>query len=197
MALIYIALILLAAGLLVVVVELFVPSAGILGIVAGTLIVSAIVTGFMDGLASGALILLLTVFALPLLLAFMVKVWPHTPLGKRILIGDIKPEDVLPNSSHYKKRNDTLVGRIGVAKTKMLPSGIVVVDDEKYDAISQGFAIEKGDVVKVIDVREHRLYVEPYEGTIEDADNLPARDGDIFAQPIEELGLDSIDDPLA
>lgn len=189
----YVALLLLAVGLLVVIAELFVPSAGILGIVAGVLIVSAIVVGFIDSLASGAMILFLTVFALPLLLVFMVNIWPHTPLGKRILIGEIKPEDVLPNSSHYKKRNDSLIGRVGVAKTKMLPSGIVIIDDEKYDAISQGFAIEAGDTIKVSDVREHRLYVEPFDGSIDDQ---PVRAGDILSQPIEDLGLDPLDDPL-
>ena len=188
------ALLLLAAGLLVVVVELFVPSAGVLGVIAGILIVSAIIVGFLDGLGSGALVLLLAVVALPMVLAFMVKIWPHTPLGKRILIGEIKPEDVLPNSSHYQKRNVELIGRIGVAKTKMLPSGIVIVDDEKYDAISQGFAIEAGDAIKIIDVREHRVYVEPYDGSVED--DLPVRDDDILSQPIEEFGIDSLEDPL-
>lgn len=192
----YISFLLLAIGLVVVVAELFVPSAGFLGVVAGILIVSAIVVGFMDGLASGALVLLLTVAALPLLLAFMVNIWPHTPLGKRILIDEIKPEDVLPNSSHYKKRNDSLIGRVGVAKTKMLPSGIVIIDDEKYDAISQGFAIEEGDAIKVVDVRENRIYVEPFEGSVEEQGDLPVRDGDILSQPIEDLGIDPIDDPL-
>ena len=192
----YWALILLLAGLGVVAVELFIPSAGILGVIAATLIVSGIVVGFLDSLSTGALMLMITVVALPVLLTAMFKIWPHTPLGKRILLKDLKPEDVLPKSSHYKKRNESMIGKLGIAKTKMLPSGIVVVDGEKFDAISEGFAIEQGDAVKIVDVREHRIYVQPYDGDVSDKTNLPVRDGDILTTPIEELGIDSIDDPL-
>ncbi len=194
---IYWALLLLIAGLIVVVLELFLPSAGMLGVLAGVLLIAAVVVGFRDGLKTGGLILLLTVIALPMLLGFMVKVWPHTPLGKRILLGEIKPEDVLPNSSHYQKRNDSLVGELGVAKTKMLPSGIVLINGEKFDAISEGFAVEAGDAVKVVKVREHRIYVQPYDGDIKIADAKESvRDGDILSRPIEELGLEGLDDPL-
>lgn len=192
----YWALILLTAGLCAVALELFVPSAGIIGIIAATLVISGIVVGFMDSLTTGALMLMIAVIALPVLLTMMFKVWPHTPLGKRILLKDLKPEDVLPKKSHYKKRNDSLVGKLGIARTKMLPSGIVVIDGEKFDAISEGFAIDQGDVVKIVDVREHRIYVQPYDGDLSDAGDLPARDGDILSTPIEEFGIDLNDDPL-
>jgi membrane-bound ClpP family serine protease len=192
---IYWALLLLAVGLAVVVLELFVPSGGILGFIAAALIIASIVLGFMDSLNSGALILLLAVIALPLLLAAMIKLWPLTPLGRLILLKDLKPEDVLPNKSHYK-RKASLEGQLGVAKTKMLPSGMVVINGEKYDAISDGFAIEAGDPVKVIAVRENRIHVQPYDGSLEDVSDLPVRDRDILSQPIEELGLESLDDPL-
>lgn len=190
------AFILLGLGLAVVVLELFLPTAGILGIVAAVLIISSIVLGFTEGLKSGALVLLVAVVALPSLLALMVKVWPHTPLGKRILLDDLKSEDVLPNSSHYTRKKD-LVGRLGLAKTKMLPSGIVVIDGEKFDAISDGFPIAQGDPIKVVAVRENRIYVQPYSGEVTDADQLPPRDRDVLSQPIEELGLDALDDPFA
>ena len=192
----YWALILLVAGLCAVALELFIPSAGIIGIIAATLIVAGIVVGFMESLTTGALMLMIAVVALPVLLTMMFKVWPHTPLGKRILLKDLKPEDVLPKKSHYKKRNDSMVGKLGIAKTKMLPSGIVVIDGEKFDAISDGFAIDQGDAVKIVSVREHRIYVQPYDGDVTDVADLPVRDRDILSQPIEELGIDSIDDPL-
>lgn len=192
----YWALILLVAGLCGVALELFVPSAGIIGIIAATLIVAGIVVGFTESLTTGALMLMIAVVALPVLLTIMFKIWPHTPLGKRILLKDLKPEDVLPKKSHYKKRNESMVGKLGVARTKMLPSGTVVIDGEKFDAISDGFAIDQGDAVKIVAVREHRIYVQPYDGDVNDATDLPVRDGDILSRPIEELGIDSIDDPL-
>lgn len=192
----YWALLLLLGGLFIVALELFVPSAGILGIVAAALIIGGITVGFTDSLATGGMMLMIAVIGLPVLLGVMFKVWPHTPLGKRILLKDLKPEDVLPQKSHYKKRNQSLVGVLGVAQTKMLPSGIVLINGEKYDAISEGFAVEQGDAVKVVDVREHRIYVQPYDGKVDDSNDLPVRDRDILSQPIEELGIDPIDDPL-
>jgi membrane-bound serine protease (ClpP class) len=101
----------------------------------------------------------------------------------------------MPNASHYK-RKASLEGQLGIAKTKMLPSGMVVINGEKYDAISDGFPIEAGDPIKVVEVRENRIYVQPYDGMVEDVSNLPVRDRDILSQPIEELGLESLDDPL-
>lgn len=192
----YWALMLLIGGLFVVAIELFIPSAGILGVIAAALIIGGITLGFVDSLTTGAFMLMIAVVALPILLAVMFKLWPHTPLGKRILLKDLKPEDVLPKKSHYTKRNQSLVGQLGIAKTKMLPSGIVAVNGEKYDAISEGFAVEAGDAIKIIDVREHRIYVQPYDGKVEEGSDLPARDRDILSQPIEELGIDPIDDPL-
>lgn len=195
----YVALILLFAACCVVVVEFFVPSAGVLGILAAGLGIAAVWVGFMHSLASGALIMVLGAIAVPVLFLSWLRVWPHTPMGKRILQGEIKSEDILPNSEHYTK-TASLKGQIGVAKSKMLPSGQIMINGEKFDATSDGFAIEPGDRVIVSSIRGNRVYVEPYEGdgTEVDADpDLPARDREILEQPIEEFGLDSIDDLLS
>ena len=184
--------ILLGIGFIVVILELFVPSAGMLGVAATMLIVSGIVLAFFHSLYAGAVVLLITVITIPLLLLMMVKVWPHTPLGRRILLGKMEAEEVMPRSEAYTEFK-SLVGQLGIAKTKMLPSGIVVINDRKYDAISDGFAIEAGQPIKVSAVKGNHIIVQPYDGEISDASELPARDRDVLAQPIEELGLDSLD----
>ena len=193
---IYWAFLLLAIGLFAVILELFVPSAGILGIVAGILIVTSVVLGFMESVSYGVIVLTAAVVTIPGLLALMVKVWPYTPLGKRILLKDLKPEDVLPNYIENKEQKERLEGQLGIAQTKMLPSGIVMVDGEKFDAVSEGFAVEKGDAIRVISVRGNHVYVEPYHGEGEVQAELPPRDLDILSQPIEELGIDPLDNPL-
>ena len=88
---------------------------------------------------------------------------------------------------------------MGVAKSKMLPSGQIVINGEKFDATSEGFAIEAGDAVVVSAIRGNRIYVEPYEGEglTENESDLPARDRNILEQPIDELGIDAIDDLLS
>ena len=186
-------LVLIFIGMCVVVVELFIPSAGMLGILSAMLIVSGIVCAFLSDFNSGAMVLLATVLALPILLFAMIKVWPKTPIGKRILLKDMKLEEVLPDNP----LTDELVGQLGVAKTKMLPSGIVLINHQKYDAISDGFPIDEGQAIKVVAIRGNHIYVEPYDGKVEDAEDLPVRDRDILSQPIEELGIDSLDEPLS
>jgi membrane-bound serine protease (ClpP class) len=189
----YWSIILIVLGLLVIVSELFIPSAGILGILAATLLLSGIGFGFAAGVKTGALVLLATCMIVPALLAMLVKVWPSTPIGKRILLKNLSSEDVLPNSSHYVNIKQ-LVGQFGVAKTKMLPSGIVIINHEKVDAVSDGFAIEPGQTVRVISVKGNRVYVEPYDGDPSEAAELPASDGqDILSKPIDELGIDELD----
>ena len=185
-------LILIAIGLCVVVLELFVPSAGMLGVLAAILIIAGISLAFYADFKSGAVVLLVTVLILPALLAVMIKVWPSTPIGKRILLKNLRTEDVLPENQFSPE----LVGQLGVARTKMLPSGIVVINGEKLDAVSDGLPINAGQPIKVIAVRGNHIYVEPYEGDLADASEIPARDRDILSQPIDELGIDSLDDPL-
>lgn len=194
----YYSLALLAAGLLVVVIELFIPSAGALGILAGALIIGSIVMGFYDSVNSGLLVLALAIVSLPAILALMVHVWPHTPLGKRILLDERDEDDILPPPNERWSR---LAGQVGIAKTKMLPSGTVLINGEKFDAVSDGFPIESGDPIVVIEVRENRIYVQPFDGTLPQADEKtdPSKelgDADLLAQPIEELGLDGLEDPL-
>jgi len=84
------AIILVAVGLAVIVIELFVPSAGLLGIVAAVLLVSGIVSAFFHSIEAGAALLLLLVLLLPVLFVALIKVWPSTPIGRRILLGRMR-----------------------------------------------------------------------------------------------------------
>lgn len=186
-------LVLIISGLCVVLVELFIPSAGMLGILAALLLISGIVCAFLSDFNTGAMVLLATVLALPILLFAMIKVWPKTPIGRRILLKDMKLEEVLPDNQF----TDDMVGQLGVAKTKMLPSGIVIINHQKFDAVSDGFPIDAGQTIKVVAIRGNHIYVEPYDGNVENVSDMPVRDRDILSQPIEELGIDSLDEPLS
>ena len=179
------------AGFGVFALELFIPSAGLLGVVATALIIAGLVAGFVSGLAAGTMILVLTSLTLPLLLALGIKLWPKTPIGRQILIGVPTAEDVLPPSDAAKHLNE-LIGTRGVAKTKMLPSGIILIHNRPYDAVSDGFAIEPGTAVEVIAIRTKRLVVRPV-----DPDELPPPEDDLLNRPIDQLGLGSMDEPMA
>jgi membrane-bound serine protease (ClpP class) len=183
------ALVLIVVGLAVICLEMFIPSAGMLGVLAALLILSGIVSSFFHSAMAGAIVLALTCLTLPVLIALAIKIWPSTPIGKKILIGAMTEQDVLPQGDIHEQLKP-LIGRRGVAKTKMLPSGIIVIDDRNYDAISDGFAIEPGTPVEVISIRTKRAVVRPV-----DADEPPnANRDDVLSQPIEQLGLGPLDE---
>ena len=183
----YTALLLLIAGLCVLALELFVPSAGLLGASAGCMIVASVVMAFWTGWYTGMFFLLVALLLVPMMLILMIKIWPHTPIGKRLLSDDETLTDVLPQGEHYDRSD--LAGKTGVAKTMMLPSGQVVIDGQKYDAVSDGFAIEAGDRVKVVSIKENRIYVQPCDDE-EGLQEEPNVD-DTMDQPIKKFDLDS------
>ena len=79
----------------------------------------------------------------------------------------------------------------------MLPSGAIIIAGRTYDAVSEGMSIDQGKNVKVIDVRTNRIVVRP---TDSQPSQHVADDGDsedMLSRPIDSLGLDSLNDPLA
>jgi len=187
---------LISLGLLVIILELFVPSAGILGVIAGVCLLSGLIFGFVESAQTGFIELMSLLLILPLLFAAMIKLWPHTPLGKRILIGPMEEKDVVLQGGYYDEIK-SLVDQLGVARTPMLPSGIVMINGKKYDAVSQGMPLDPGVTVKVIKVQGNRIVVAAYDGVAGQSTDLPAADIDILATPLEELGLDLPDDELS
>ncbi len=190
----YWSMICLAVAFMFLVLELFVPSAGVFGLVAAVFVIVSIVAGFWYHLAFGAGVLLAIVIATPFLIAIAVKIWPHTPIGKRILIGDRSKDTVLPKGSHYTKISNQ-AGRTGVAKTKMYPSGIVLIDGEPFDAVSNGFPIDEGEPVRVVSVEGNRLRVQKIEDDEELAETASnpedsAAPNDALAQTLEDLDIE-------
>jgi len=84
----YTALFLLIAGLCILAMELFVPSAGLLGVFAGGVIITSVVMAFLTNWFTGMFFLLVVLLLVPVMLFLMIKIWPHTPIGKRLLSDD-------------------------------------------------------------------------------------------------------------
>jgi len=153
---------LLILGLGLALMEVFFPSAGILGFLAACSIVAAIVLGFMEGPVIGLVILGVAGLGLPALVILGFRIWPRTAIGRRVLLDVPDSKDVLPEDPQRQLLR-SLVGKVGRAKCKMLPGGVVVVDGQNVEAVSESVAIEQGQPVLVIDVRAGRAVVRPIE----------------------------------
>lgn len=187
---------LLLLGLVLLFLEVFVPSGGVLGFISVSLVAVAIGLAFYHrGLEIGLLFLVLAAVSIPSVLMLAFRWWPLTPMGKRLLLDVPTAKDVLPDSPQRRKLRE-LVGRIGEAKTLMLPSGAVLVDGMTVDAVSEGMPIEAGQRVKIIDVHGNRVLVRPASDDEETAPQARSAN-DVLSQPIESLGLEGFEEPLA
>jgi len=179
---------LLLLGFIFLVLEFFVPSGGALGTLCALSLLAAIVVGFMAGPWTGATILAIEAVFVPAALAAAVKWWPETPIGRMILIPLPKsPDDVLPETENYRGLKH-LIGKRGTSRGLMLPSGIVLIDNRPYDAVSEGMTIEAGQSVLVVAVSTQRLVVRP-DTTIRAElvePSAAAASADPLAQPIAD-----------
>ncbi len=184
---------LLLVGCVLAMLEVFLPSGGILGFSAAAAVFSSIGLAFLyRGMTGGVVFTAVALVAVPGVIAVALRYWPETPMGKRILLGLPTDEEVLP--LEHKNELRKLVGQIGTATCPMLPSGAVQVGDRIVDAVSQGMSIDQGQKVKIIEARTYRVVVRPVEEGDEQRSEQP---DDLLSRPLEELGLEPLDDPLA
>lgn len=181
---------LMLVGCVVLVLEVFIPSGGILSILSAAAFIGAIIVAFERGPVTGFSFLMGTVVAVPLVLVLAFHYWPKTRIGKAFL-GELPTEaEVVPDDPRR-----ALLGRVGVTRSKMLPSGAVEIEGQMVDAITRGKAIEPGQYVVVTEVRANRVVVRPAKP--DERPGRPIADDDPLSRPIDELGLESLEDPLA
>jgi membrane-bound serine protease (ClpP class) len=182
---------LLLLGCALVMLEVLIPSGGIIGVLAAVSFIASIYIAFDGGKSpvTGVVFTAATVIAVPVVLGLAFKFLPKTPIG-RAFLGELPTEaEILPEDPRR-----ALVGRVGIARSKMLPSGAVEINGHMVDAVTQGQAIEPGTYVVVVEVRANRVVVRPAG-----KDQRPSHENpnDLLSRPIEELGIESLDDPLA
>jgi len=185
------AVILLLLGLVLAVGDIFLPSGGVLAFLALCAIVGSIVMAFMESSVLGLAVLAGALIGLPVVVVLALYLWPKTSFGKRILLHVPTSEDVLPENSSRRALQE-LVGRVGRAKSKMLPSGIILIDNQAHDATSEGLPVEPGQRVRVTEVRGNRIVVEAL------GEEPPtATDVDPLARPVDWDASDPSQSPPA
>ena len=141
--------------------EFFLPSGGILGAGAVATLVAAITIAFSHSTAAGISTVVFVAATTPVMLFGMLRAWPHTPIGRRMLNrrpGELAQQP-LQRTTSLGTPIENFVGRIGTAKTDLLPSGMVIIDGEKLDSVSTGMPIDAGTTVIVTSVDAGRVHV--------------------------------------
>jgi len=188
-------LILLGVGF--VVFELFIPSGGVLSFFAAVCVIVAIYVGYYYfGPVGGTIVLAIEAVLVPLTIMAAIRVWPHTPIGRRVLNmppGELGSAGVEADSAHALR---SLVGKWGRAKSPLLPSGAVTIEGRVYDAVSRGTPIEAGQPIEVVQAEGNHIIVRPSRLDAPPEGQRVTSTDDILAQSVESLGIEPLDDPL-
>lgn len=156
--------IILIAGVLLLVIELFVPGFGVAGGTGVVLLVIGIAMTAGSPLEALTLILVLAVLVAGLIL-LLLRSARKGRIARSIILS-------LQSSSDkgYRSNDDCsyLVGRTGTALTELRPSGVAEVDGKRYDVVTEGTYIRRGTAIRVIQAIGRRIIVEA----------IPAKDTD-------------------
>lgn len=157
------------AGIILLVVEIFViPGFGLFGIMGILLILTGLTLGMLPNeffdftfVPSGDffLALLTVIIAAMAAVGLIFTMAPKINQWKafsRFSLADTQQRLEGYTSSFY---SNEMLGKEGIAHTRLLPSGKVIIDDEIFDAYSRGEFIEKGEKVKVISTEGTSLKV--------------------------------------
>jgi membrane-bound ClpP family serine protease len=153
---------LLILGLVVVLVEVFVPTGGLLGLVAGALLLTSVGLAFSEDTWTGVVFLALVTVSVPSVIGVGMHYLPQTAIGRKLILAPPKPEEVDP-ATERDRALQHLVGQIGRTLTPLLPSGIAEIDGRRVATCSEGMSIDAGVLVRVVEVSGRRVVVRKVE----------------------------------
>ncbi len=151
----YETIILFIIGIFLIVAEFFLPGglAGALGI--GAILASIMLAGG-DMVQMGISLLIALLIAVATVIIFVKVFGKKMKFFKKIILNDSTSTE----SGYVSNVNRLdLIGREGVTKTPLRPSGTVIVDDERIDAVTEGGFIKANEKVKIVKVEGSRIVV--------------------------------------
>ena len=170
--------------------ELMIPSGGALSFLAAVSMIASIVVAFTSGgIGTGTVWLGVSGALMPFVIWFAIRWWPHTPFGRHLF--NI-PHPLKENGNIEPKQK--LLGVHGTTESVMLPAGRILVDGKSWDAVSEGMPIEAGQAVEVTRVEGNRIVVRPAQPNQDLSQESTA---DLLSRPLDNFGLDDLDEPLS
>ena len=175
------AILLLAVGLAVLVVEVFVPSGGLLAGLTLLCLTGSVLCAFWAWWGSHPLAFWTytggVALLIPATLGGSLYMLPRTAFGRRLLQEAPEPGETA-SFTREKAALNAAVGHRGVTVTLLNPGGMVEVDGRRWHAESRGLMLDPGETIEVVGVRGNRLLVR-----LADAPVPPALEGDASEEP--------------
>ncbi|MFM9957129.1 MAG: NfeD family protein [Phycisphaerales bacterium] len=152
---------LLAAAVLLFVVELFIPSGGLLGVVAAVAAIAACVAFWRAGTWWGVSATLFVLTATPIAFNFAIKIMPHTPMGRALILGEGEDEVQRRAIETMREAEATkaIIGATGVAVTPLRPVGMAEIEGQRIEVLAEGGPIDAGTKVRISGVIDNQVRV--------------------------------------
>jgi membrane-bound ClpP family serine protease len=141
------AILLLLSGLLLLVAEMLLPSQGILGLIGAVALVAMVVVCFRVDSRLGFAVLVAMVVAAPFAGMAVVKVWPRTPIGRRMILARVSGATPAATVS---------VGQTGVTVSELRPMGVCAFGPERLEARAERGTIPAGRQVRIVEMSDRR-----------------------------------------
>lgn len=147
----------LTLGIILSIIEIFIPGVGFCGISGAICTIVGIIFRAVEGISLYQILVLILLIAglfafAVLLLIFLIK------SGLMVDVGVFSTGTALPKD-YKNKEAKKLIGKVGKTITELMLAGRVKVRGKIYDAISEHNYIEKNKYVKIIKLEDNRLVV--------------------------------------
>lgn len=151
--------ILLVVGYILIIAEMMLPG-GVLGIMGVLCLIGAAAWGFIEFDASTGLLIVVGELISGVILIFLwVKYFFDSPFGKRLVHQNSPSGNDSGKSAASPDPHAGLLNRTGEAITPLRPSGTVRIDGKRYDVLTEGGLIERGQQVKVVKIDGTHIFV--------------------------------------
>lgn len=147
---VWIIVLLLAASLVVLFLEILTPTFGLLAVLAAGGLIAAAWLSFKQSTGAGVAVSAGILIGVPIYLTALVKILPHTRFGQMLFLKstEVGKAEGIPEAAFYEQLIDT----VGVAETPLRPAGAVRAGGRRIDAMAEGGLIEKGEKVRILRV---------------------------------------------
>jgi len=157
---IFYAILLLILGVVLTILEIFLPTGGVLGFLAATAMIAALYLAFGISTNTGLAFLTATIIFVPVVIGLGLKYFPRTPIGRRLILNPVQESDGQRGKAGISEDDySPLLGKKGKTVTQLRPSGIVEIEGERYSVATQGELIDSGSDIMVIKVEGNNIVV--------------------------------------
>ena len=134
--------------------EIIVPG-GILGLFGGISMLGACALTYKDyGVFPAVGLFIVCLFLALIEVITFFKVIPNTKIGKQLFLNKTVDE-----KSTHSLGDENIIGKKGITLTTLAPTGIVLIDDNEFEAFSKDGLIPKDQNVKVVGRDNFRILV--------------------------------------